>query len=183
MPHKQNPINFENICSLADELPKNIFSAWQNSAYVWFERTLRDSAGKRSWLPEAFLTVDEILDRGERVISGLRVHEKAIATNFRKFAPFMATEALLAELVEAGMDRQGAHDLMVEIAEDAVEAVREGKPNSMKRLVLSNTLVWYYLDRKKINKAFAEVGKHVGRASAMTDRLMQEKIKPLLEAA
>jgi adenylosuccinate lyase len=183
MPHKKNPINWENVCSLSEEVVKNIFSAWQNSAYVTLERTLRDSAGKRSWLPEGFLAVDEILTRVARLVENMQVHDVVIANNFKKVAPYMATEILLARLTEAGMNRQEAHSVLVEDAEEAVRIVREGRKNPLRRIVLEDQRIVSVLGEKGVKKAFRDIYHHVGNAPQMCTDFLEQKLKPLLEAA
>ena len=61
MPFKRNPIQLEKITSLARELSAMPAVAWNNYAHSMLERTLDDSANRRSILPESFLIVDEIL--------------------------------------------------------------------------------------------------------------------------
>src|SRR5690606_29686291 len=61
MPFKRNPINAENIDSLARYLAALPRTAWDNAAHNLLERTLDDSANRRVILPEAFLAAEEIL--------------------------------------------------------------------------------------------------------------------------
>ena len=61
MPFKRNPISAEKIDSLARSLAQMPRVAWDNAAHSLLERTLDDSANRRSLLPEAFLITDELL--------------------------------------------------------------------------------------------------------------------------
>jgi adenylosuccinate lyase len=61
MPFKRNPINAEKIDSLGRALAQMPRLAWDNAAHSLLERTLDDSANRRSLLPEAFLISDELL--------------------------------------------------------------------------------------------------------------------------
>ncbi len=54
MPFKRNPILAEKINSLARLLAVLPQSAWGNAAFSLLERTLDDSANRRSLLPESF---------------------------------------------------------------------------------------------------------------------------------
>ncbi len=79
MPFKRNPINAENIdsqCRYLASLPR---VAWDNAAHSYLERTLDDSANRRTILPEAFLVADECLRRAQRIVAGLRVDTGASA--------------------------------------------------------------------------------------------------------
>jgi len=66
MPFKRNPVMAERIDSLARLLPAYADVAWQNAATNLLERTLDDSANRRTILPEALLCTDEILSLGEK---------------------------------------------------------------------------------------------------------------------
>jgi adenylosuccinate lyase len=54
MPFKRNPIQLEKITSLARELSALPAVAWNNYAHSMLERTLDDSANRRSIIPESF---------------------------------------------------------------------------------------------------------------------------------
>ncbi len=180
MPHKQNPINSENIDSITEELPGALFSAWMTASFVTLERTLRDSAGKRSWLPESFLIVDEALTRAERVTRGLVVHENSVRTNLERFAPFCVTEIILEKLVSAGMDRKEAHAILVDHAETAVEAKRSGLPNPMKELLLADERITSRLGKEKVGKAFEDIFTHVGDAPQRCTDFLNKELYPAI---
>ena len=83
MPFKRNPINAEKIDSLARALAQMPRVAWDNAAHSLLERTLDDSANRRTLLPEAFLTADELLRTATKIVDGLRVDERAMAQTGR----------------------------------------------------------------------------------------------------
>lgn len=178
MPHKQNPIISENIDSLTEVLPGALFSSWMTGAFISLERTLRDSAGKRDWLPESFLIVDEALTRAERVVKGMEVHENAVLANLRKFAPYLATEILMGRLVDAGMDRMEAYEILYEHASNARDAVRSGRKNPMQAIVLGDEKVTALLGRNGVNRAFRDVFHHVGNAPDKCMQFLNEDLYP-----
>lgn len=124
MPFKRNPINAEKIDSLARALSVMPQVAWQNAAQSILERTLDDSANRRSMLPEAFLICDEILSTAAKVVSGLVVSREAIAATMAAYGPFAATERVLMAMGKAGADRQEAHERLRRHALDAWAALR-----------------------------------------------------------
>lgn len=173
MPHKQNPISSESIDSLTQILPGELFSAWMSASFVTLERTLRDSAGKRDWLPESFLIVDEALVRTKKLITGLIVHEASVKNNLDKFGPFVASEIILARLVSVGMDRKLAHEKLVAIFEKAVEKRRRGEVFSIPEMVLGDGELVKLLGQKVIQEAFEEVYVHVGNAPKRSMELVK----------
>ncbi len=92
MPFKRNPINAEKIDSLARLLAMYPQAAWQNAANSLLERTLDDSANRRTILPEAFLAADEMLLVLLKLVSKMSIHRKSIQRNLEIYAPFACTE-------------------------------------------------------------------------------------------
>lgn len=131
MPFKRNPINAENLDSLARFLAALPRVAWDNAAHSLLERTLDDSANRRLILPEAFLASDELLIRAERLIKGLRIDDVAVKRNLETYGVFAATERLLMEAVRKGGNRQRLHEIIREHSMRAWAAMREGQPNPL----------------------------------------------------
>ncbi len=181
MPHKQNPVNAENIDSLTEELPGGLFSAWMTGAFVTLERTLRDSAGKRSWLPEGFLIVDEALIRTERIVRGMAIHKDSIRTNLEKYAPFMMTEIIMAKLVKKGMDRKEAHEILAGHSETARDEIRLGRPNPMVQLISGDRRITIVLNPDEIKDSFDSVFTHVGNAPTKCTAFLQTELYPVLK--
>lgn len=145
MPFKRNPINSEKIDSLARALAAMPQTAWHNAAHSLLERTLDDSANRRTLLPEAFLICDELVRTTQRLVAGLNVNEAAIQRNMAVYAPFAATERLLMALVKAGADRQEMHELLRDHAMRAWEAVRAGRDNPLLQNIAGDAGLQRYL--------------------------------------
>ena len=130
MPFKRNPIHAENIDSLARLLAALPRVAWDNAAHSLLERTLDDSANRRTILPEGFLIADELIARTSRLIAGLRVDRIAAERLLAAYGPFAATERLLMELARRGADRQTVHEIIREhsMTAWASGAGRRGEP-------------------------------------------------------
>jgi adenylosuccinate lyase len=131
MPFKRNPINAENMDSLARLLAALPRVAWDNAAHSYLERTLDDSANRRTVLPESFLISDELLRRAEKLLRGLRVDTLASKRLLDTYGPFAATERLLMELGRRGADRQHFHEVIREHSMVAWAALRIGAPNPL----------------------------------------------------
>ena len=112
MAYKRNPMRCERICSLSRTLMAEAMNAPLTASAQWLERTLDDSAGRRIFMPEAFLCADAILRLAQNVIGGLHVNEAVIERSLRDYLPFAATENLLMEAVKRGGDRQQLHEVI-----------------------------------------------------------------------
>lgn len=131
MPFKRNPVNSENIDSLARYVAALPRVMWDNAAHSLLERTLDDSANRRLVLPEAFLVTDEIVWRSTRILADLRVNEIAVARNLAQYGVFAASERLLMEAVKAGGDRQELHEVIRHHSMAAWAEVAAGRINPL----------------------------------------------------
>lgn len=180
MPFKRNPINAEKICSLARYVSVLPNVAQENASHSYLERTLDDSANKRIIIPESFLATDEILNIGEKIISGLVVYEKKVTYNVTQYGSFAATEAILLEAVKNGANRQDMHEVLRTIAMQAWSEVQEGKKNPMESLLINNKEIKKYLNKEKV-KELLNVNHHIGNAPERA-RILVKDIKKITHA-
>jgi adenylosuccinate lyase len=179
MPFKRNPILSERICSLARLLPTYAEVAWQNAATNYLERTLDDSANRRTILPEALLCADEIVALARMVIDGLQVDTRRIAANLRTYAPFAGTEAVMMEAVRAGGDRQHLHESLRRASMEAWAAVGRGEDNPLSRLLTEERALTALVDPAEIRHLLdpsSYVGTAPQRARLLADRI--ESLEP-----
>lgn len=163
MPFKRNPINAEKIDSLARQLAQMPRLAWDNAAHSLLERTLDDSANRRSLLPDSFLIADELLRVSQHVLSGLQINLSAMRRNLANYAPFAGTERVLMALGKAGADRQDMHERLREHALAAWQDLQLGGENRLGKLLSSDTEIKRYLQGNEI-EALLDASAHVGDA-------------------
>lgn len=176
MPFKRNPIQAEKINSLARLLAQYPRVAWDNAALSLLERTLDDSANRRTILPEPFLIADELLLTGERILSAWVVHEAAMIKNLDKYGPFAATEGVLMALSKAGADRQAMHERLRMHALEAWTYVMRGETNPLLQFVRTDEVFQKYLsppDLDKLMQSRDRVGLAPERAMAMAEKIRQ----------
>ena len=151
MPFKRNPINVENICSLARFVAGLPAIAWDNASQAILERSLDDSANRRIFLAEGFLATEEMVERMARVVREMVVDETAVSRNLATYGPFAATERVLMALVAAGASRQDGHEWIREASLQAWAALRQGEANPLLGLLLADA-------RLKIGRSAAQIG-------------------------
>jgi adenylosuccinate lyase len=163
MPFKRNPIVAEKINSLARALAQMPRLAWDNAAHSLLERTLDDSANRRSMLPEVFLSADELLGAAMRILQGLNVDEIALARNLSVYGPFAGTERVLMALAKRGADRQEMHARLRNHTLVAWSDVKEGQPNPLVDLVVKDKDFCEYLSPEEL-LALMDARQYVGDA-------------------
>ncbi len=139
MPFKRNPIDAENIDSLARLLATYPRVLWDNAAHSLLERTLDDSANRRTVLPESFLIVDELLKKTLKLVDGFKINRGASAKLMETYGPFAATERLLMEAVKRGGDRQVLHEVLREHALAAWALLQAGQENPLEDLLAQDS--------------------------------------------
>jgi adenylosuccinate lyase len=111
MPHKRNPILAENLCGLARVVRAAVVPALENVP-LWHERDISHSSVERMIAPDATSTLAFMLDRAAGLADGLVVYADHMARNLGAAAELYFSEAILLALVEAGMPRQKAYELV-----------------------------------------------------------------------
>jgi adenylosuccinate lyase len=175
MAYKRNPMRCERICSLGRFVISLQSSAANTQAVQWLERTLDDSANRRLVLPQAFLAVDALLILYQNVASGLVVYPQVIARHLREELPFMASENILMAAVEAGADRQEAHERIRRHSQAAAELVKEhGKPNDLlERLAADEFFAGVNFD------SVLDESQFIGRAPRQVDQFVEDVVEPI----
>jgi adenylosuccinate lyase len=180
MPFKRNPVMAERIDSLARLLPAYADVAWQNAATNLLERTLDDSANRRTILPEALLCTDELVTLATKIVTGLRVDERRIAENLRTYGPFAGTEAILMEAAKRGGDRQELHEVIRQSAMRAYDELAAGGTNPLATLLADDERIAHWVDPAEVRERLDPLT-HVGDAPLRARRLAT-RIRETLQA-
>ena len=181
MPFKRNPINAEKIDSLARALAQMPRLAWDNAAHSLLERTLDDSANRRSLLPEAFLIADELLRTATRILEGLQVNAKAMEQNLATYGPFAGIERLLMGLAKAGADRQEMHENLRQHALRAWEALQAGQPNPLVENISRDQDILKYLPEIEV-RDLLKASQHLGDAPQRARKFAEAMRLSVVEA-
>ncbi|MFI5246533.1 MAG: adenylosuccinate lyase, partial [Gemmatimonadales bacterium] len=181
MAYKRNPMRSERINSLARFVLSLEPNANQTHSVQFFERTLDDSANRRLTIPESFLATDAVLILMENIAAGLEVHPARIRARIADELPFMATEALIVRAVEAGGDRQRAHEVIRGHSIAAARAMKDhgAKNDMLERLAGDEAFGVPVHDLR----AVADPARFTGRAAEQVDEFLSEVIQPILERA
>ena len=178
MPFKRNPILSERIGSLARLLPAYADVAFANAATNMLERTLDDSANRRTILPEALLCTDEIVGLALRVARGLRVDEGRVSQNLRTFGPFAGTETVMMIAAKAGANRQDLHESIRRASMQAWEAIARGEVNPLARNLADDESISQYIDPAEIRSRL-DPSAHVGDAAERAENLARQIVETI----
>jgi adenylosuccinate lyase len=124
MPHKKNPVVAERICGLARVVRAAAVVGLENVA-LWHERDISHSSAERVVIPDAFLALDYMLDRFTWLMRGLVVRPERMHRNLEASHGLFFSQRLLLALVESGLERAKAYELVQRAAMRAWDEEQE----------------------------------------------------------
>lgn len=119
MPSKVNPINSENVVSLARFVRSLILPEYE-AAVTWHERDLTNSASERFTIPYSCILSDHILTKMTKIFDGLIVNSNKMLQNLTS-DDFVLSERFVSEFTRYGLPRQEAHEVVRKAAMAAYE--------------------------------------------------------------
>ncbi|WP_054950862.1 adenylosuccinate lyase [Numidum massiliense] len=111
MPHKRNPVGSENITGLSRLLRGHMVSAYENVP-LWHERDISHSSVERVILPDATILLNYMLRRFAGIVENLRVLPENMRANMQRTYGLIYSQRVLLALIDAGMTREEAYDLV-----------------------------------------------------------------------
>jgi adenylosuccinate lyase len=148
MPHKKNPVICEQICGLARLLRGYATTALENVA-LWHERDISHSSVERVILPDSTIILDHMLRQMIKVVRDIKVNEAQLLKNLDLTGGLIYSQRVLLELVESGLSREDAYDLVQNYALQAWESKR-----SFYALLAADKLISKQLSRQKLKACF-----------------------------
>lgn len=164
MPHKRNPVSCEKVCGLARILRANAMAALENVA-LWHERDISHSSVERVILPDSTIALDHMLSQMVRVLGGLMVNEEEMKENLELTRGLVYSQRVLLKLVEAGLSREEAYDLVQRLALKAWDEKLE-----LKDLLAAEEKVKKHLDEESL-AAFFDPAHYLKRVDYIYKRL------------
>jgi adenylosuccinate lyase len=164
MPHKRNPVVAERICGLARVVRAAAVVGLENVA-LWHERDISHSSAERVTIPDAFLALDYMLDRFTWLVEGLVVRPERMRRNLEASHGLFFSQRLLLALVESGLERRRAYELVQRTAMRALE-----KEHDFAELVRADAEITAAIDQRTLDEVF-DLGGYTRHVDVVFDRL------------
>ncbi|MCK8816655.1 adenylosuccinate lyase [Natroniella sulfidigena] len=148
MPHKKNPIICERVSGLSRVVKSNVQTGLDN-VNLWHERDLTHSSPERVVLPDSSILVDYMLTKFVDVVQNLGVHEENMEANLDKTKGLIFSQKVMLTLVDQGLLRDDAYEL---VQRNALQAWEDKE--SFKELLLADEDVREYLSQDEIEEIF-----------------------------
>jgi len=148
MPHKRNPVVCERICGLARLLRAYSQAALEDIS-LWHERDISHSSVERVILPDATTILDYMLHLMLEVMDGLAVYPENMRLNLKKTAGLIFSQRVLLALIDKGLTRQKAYDL---VQRNALAAWKQKK--DFQELLAKDKEITKLLEEKELRALF-----------------------------
>ncbi|MBB3907708.1 adenylosuccinate lyase [Anoxybacteroides rupiense] len=148
MPHKRNPIGSENMTGMARVIRGYMLTAYENVP-LWHERDISHSSAERIILPDATIALNYMLNRFANIVKNLTVFPENMKRNMDRTLGLIYSQRVLLALIDKGMVREEAYDL---VQPKAMEAWEKQVP--FRSLVEADEAITQRLTKEEIDDCF-----------------------------
>ena len=120
MAHKKNPIKSENASGLARIVRSMIIPTYEN-ALLWHERDLANSSSERFTLSHGSALCEDVITKTRDVLTNMWVDSERCMENILSQRGLVMAEKVMIELVEHGIARDEAHEILRSASFEAVD--------------------------------------------------------------
>ena len=120
MAHKKNPIKSENASGLARIVRSMIIPTYEN-ALLWHERDLANSSSERFTLSLGSALCEDVINKTRQVLTNMWVDADRCLENIKSQRGLVMAEKVMIELVEHGIPRDEAHEILRSASFEAVD--------------------------------------------------------------
>ncbi|MEC7239521.1 MAG: adenylosuccinate lyase [Candidatus Thermoplasmatota archaeon] len=120
MAHKKNPIKSENASGLARIVRSMIIPTYEN-ALLWHERDLANSSSERFTLSHGSALCEDVINKTRQVLTNMWVDADRCLENIKSQRGLVMAEKVMIELVEHGIPRDEAHEILRSASFEAVD--------------------------------------------------------------
>lgn len=148
MPHKRNPITAERITGMSRLLRGNALAAMENVA-LWNERDISHSSVERVIIPDSTIVLDYMLFKTTGMLKNLLVYPENMEKNLERTGGLLFSQRVLLALVDKGLTRERAYEL---VQRNAMEAWKNGR--EFRGMLLSDPDITAVLSLEEIDTLF-----------------------------
>ncbi|MFD1849626.1 adenylosuccinate lyase [Oceanobacillus bengalensis] len=164
MPHKRNPIGSENMTGMARVIRGYMMTAYENVS-LWHERDISHSSAERVILPDATIALNYMLNRFGNIVKNLTVFPENMKRNIDRTHGVIFSQRVLLKLIDKGMAREAAYDIVQPKAMQAWET-----ETAFKQLVEQDEKILATLKQAEIDDCF-DYTYHLKNVDYIFDRI------------
>jgi adenylosuccinate lyase len=166
MAHKKNPIKSENACGLARVVRSFMMPTWEN-ALLWHERDLANSSAERFTLSHASILLEDVLVKTADVLTNLWVDSDRMQKNISDQKGLLMAEKVMLELVDKGVSRDEAHEIL---RNASMKAIAEGR--ELQDICADDDVVASRFSQEELDFMF-DPKNHIGVSGELVDEAVE----------
>jgi adenylosuccinate lyase len=166
MAHKKNPIKSENACGLARVVRSFMMPTWEN-ALLWHERDLANSSAERFTLSHASILLEDVLVKTADVLTNLWVDSDRMQKNISDQKGLLMAEKVMLELVDKGVSRDEAHEIL---RNASMKAISEGR--ELQDICANDDVVASRFSQEELDFMF-DPKNHIGVSGELVDEAVE----------
>ena len=166
MAHKKNPITSENACGLARIIRSMIMPSYEN-ALLWHERDLANSSSERFTLSHSMILLDDIIVKCTSVMKNLVINREQMKINLENQRGLIMAEKVMLELVDRGVSRDIAHEILREASMNTIE-----NQSNLKSECMNNQIIKEKISEDEIDRMFNPLS-HIGLSGEIVDNAIK----------
>ena len=166
MAHKKNPIKSENACGLARVVRSFMMPTWEN-ALLWHERDLANSSAERFTLSHASILLEDVLVKTADVLTNLWVDSDRMQKNISDQKGLLMAEKVMLELVDKGVSRDEAHEIL---RNASMKAISEGR--ELQDICANDDVVASHFNQEELDFMF-DPKNHIGVSGELVDEAVE----------
>ncbi|MFB0560927.1 MAG: adenylosuccinate lyase [Candidatus Lokiarchaeia archaeon] len=170
MAQKRNPHRSERVCGISRVIISHTIPTLDNAALIEHERDLTNSSSERIIFPESFILLDYVLTELISILKGLEYNYGNIQKNLELEGGLYMSENVMIKLVEKGLGRQEAHEILRQLA---IKCRQENIP--LKKAILSHQKLKTLVTESEL-KNWLDPKQYIGTAVEQVEKLV-EKLK------
>ncbi|WP_321384271.1 adenylosuccinate lyase [uncultured Enterococcus sp.] len=164
MPHKRNPIGSENMSGLARVVRGHMVTAYENVS-LWHERDISHSSAERIIIPDTTMLLNYMLNRFGNIVKNLTVFPENMKRNMNATFGLIYSQRVLLKLIDHGMTREEAYDLVQPKTAYAWDHQTDFKP-----LLEQDEKITSVLSQEELDDAF-DYNYHLKNVDTIFDRV------------
>ncbi|WXG40040.1 MAG: adenylosuccinate lyase [Candidatus Freyarchaeum deiterrae] len=166
MAQKRNPHRSERVCGVSRVILSHTIPALDNAALIEHERDLTNSSSERIIFPESYILLDYILTELISILKGLEFNYQNIQKNLELEGGLYMSENVMLKLVEKGLGRQEAHEILRQLA---IKCRQENIP--LKNAILSHKKLKTLVTENELNN-WLDPKQYIGTAVEQVEKLV-----------
>jgi adenylosuccinate lyase len=168
MAQKRNPHRSERVCGISRVIISHTIPALDDAALIEHERDLTNSSCERIIFPESYILLDYILTELISILKGLEFNYQNIQKNLELEGGLYMSENVMLKLVEKGLGRQEAHEILRQLA---IKCRQENIP--LKKAILSHKKLKTLVNENELNN-WLDPKQYIGTAVEQVEKQVKK---------